>query len=807
MSSTTGQAWAQLTQDAQWALRSLGRRPFFTVAVALMLAVGIGLNAAIFTVVDAALFKGFRHVQRNDQLVRVGTTTGAIYYPDFEEWRTQGRALADLALVRGVFHTLRAGADSPQTVFAMEVTANTFGLLGVSPVVGRDFRPEDAQPGAEPVVVLRHDVWTRLFRGAPDVVGQRIPLDGVPTTVIGVMPAGFAFPAEQELWTPLIPNAAAIARATPYARYAYGRLADGASVDTARAELQTIGDRLAREFPATNRLVSPTVSGFDDWFVGRQSKTLYLSVWGAVGCVLLIVCGNVANLFGLQVIGRSNELLVRQALGASRARLVRQFALEAGLLAGAGGAAAWLAAVVGLGVFRAAVRFPPMLSVDVDVAMFGYLWAVCAIAGGVTGGAAAVHLVRVVGAASQAGATRMVAESRRGARLIDAFVALQVALAIVLLVSAGVLARALIGITTASAGIDATNVVTASLYLPPERYPSVDARLGFFRTLEARLSAHPDVNTIGFAAIPPTERTPRDPMDVSDAIGASPETPVPTASLAVSPGYFRAVGATIVEGRDVQWADTASAAVVLVNQRLAERHWPGVSPIGRRLRFMPSSGPPGEWLTVVGMTSNIVQNDPTRQAIEAIAYVPYGQRPQPNMFAFVRSRTAIGASATAIREAVYELDATLPVPSLAPLETRLSQAHTLERQVAAMLGVFSTLALLLAAVGVYAVIAQAVASHAREIGIRVAVGAGARDVVAAVAGGRLKTVAVGVGAGLVLSAGTTQVLTTQFASAFSWDPLVVALATTMLAVAVTCGCLVPVRRALRVDPAIVLREE
>ena len=273
----TAQAY---TQDALWAVRSLRRRPMFTAAVALMLGVGIGLNAAIFTVVDAALFKGFRHVQRNDRLVRVSTTRDVIYYPDFEEWRAQSHSLADLALVRGVFHTLQAGDDGPQTVFTTEVSANTFRLLGVAPAVGRDFRPEDAQPGANPVVVLRHDVWARLFQRAGDVVGRRIPLDGVPTTVIGVMPEGFSFPAEQEIWTPLIPTAAAAARETPYARYAYGRLGDGASLEAARTELRTIGDRLARAFPATNQFVAPTVSGFDDWFVGRESRALYLGVWG-----------------------------------------------------------------------------------------------------------------------------------------------------------------------------------------------------------------------------------------------------------------------------------------------------------------------------------------------------------------------------------------------------------------------------------------------------------------------------------------------------------------------------------------------
>ena len=203
-------ALSGMPQDAQWAFRSVRRRPVFAASVVLMLGVGIGLNVAIFTVVDAALFKGFRHVQRNDRLVRVSTTQDAIFYPDFEAWRTQSRALLDLALVRGVFHTLQTGQDGPQTVFTTEVTPNAFRLLGVAPLSGRDFLPEDAQSGAAPVVMLRHDTWMRLFQGASEVVGRQIILDGAPTTVIGVMPEGFSFPAEQEIWTPLIPTSAAM---------------------------------------------------------------------------------------------------------------------------------------------------------------------------------------------------------------------------------------------------------------------------------------------------------------------------------------------------------------------------------------------------------------------------------------------------------------------------------------------------------------------------------------------------------------------------------------------------------------------
>lgn len=805
----TIRALSGMPQDARWAFRSVRRRPVFAASVVLMLGVGIGLNAAIFTVVDAALFKGFRHVQRNDRLVRVSTTKDAIFYPDFEAWRAQTRALVDLALVRGVFHTLQAGPDGPQTVFTTEVTPNAFRLLGVAPVVGRDFVSDDAQPGAAPVVMLRHDVWTRLFQGASEVVGRQIVLDGAPATVIGVMPDGFSFPAEQEIWTPLIPTTAAMSRETPYARYAYGRLGDGASVDAARADVQTIGRQLAMAFPATNERVVPTVAGFNEWFVGAQSRAIYVGVWGAAICVFLIVCGNIANMFVLQMIGRGNELRVRQSLGASSPRLVWQAALEAGTLALPAGAIAWWVMGLGVDLIRGSQVIPPMLAVQPDFVPFAFMWASGALVAGGVGAAAAAQCIRRDSVGGLATSDRTTTASRRATRMVDGFVGLQVALAIVLLVSAGVLVRMLVRITTARAGVEAAKVVTASLYLPPERYVSSDARLAFFRALDERLSAHPSIATVGFGEVPPTARAPRRSVEIADAVDAGSEPGEATASVVVSPGYFRAIGAAIVEGRDVLWTDTWASAVVLVNQRFAERHWPNNSPIGRRVRFGATApgGTPSEWLTVVGVTSDIVQNDATRQQFEPVVYVPYSRRPQSNMFAFVRSRSDIGLSAAALRESVFALDHSLPLPSLAPLEERLARAHTLERQAAATLGGFSTLAVILAAVGIYAVVGQVVTRRTREIGIRLAVGATSRDIVNSVATGQLRLIAAGVGIGLALSAGATGLLTTQIVGLPAWDPVVVMVATGVLGAAAALGCWLPMQRALRIDPAIVLKQE
>ncbi len=352
------------------------------------------------------------------------------------------------------------------------------------------------------------------------------------------MPEGFSFPAEQEIWTPLIPTSAAMARETPYARYAYGRLGDGASVEAARADVQTTGRRLAMAFPATNERVVPTVAGFDEWFVGAQSRAIYVGVWGAAVCVFLIVCGNIANLFVLQTIGRGNELRVRQALGATSSRLVRQVALEAGMLAVPGGAIAWWVMGLGVDLIRGSQVIPPMLAVQPDIVSFGSMWASGALVACGVGAAAAAQCLGRDGVGSPATSDRTTTASRRATRIVDGFVGLQVALAIVLLVSAGVLVRMLVGITTASAGVDAARVVTASLYLPPERYVSSEARLGFFRALDERLSAQPSIAAVGFGEVAPTERAPRRSLEIADSVAAGSEPAVPTTSVVVSPGLL-----------------------------------------------------------------------------------------------------------------------------------------------------------------------------------------------------------------------------------------------------------------------------
>ncbi len=799
-----------LVQDVRWGLRGLRTRPGFTFVAVSMLAIGIGINGAVFTIVNAALFKGFRHVQRNDQIVQVGTTRDLIYYPDFVEWREQVTSFDDLALVRGYFHTLNTGRDDPETAFTTEITTNMFGLLGVTPWLGRDFLPGDAEPGAEPVAILRHDLWVRRFGADPNVIGRSVRVDGVPTTIVGVMPEGFSFPAEQELWTPLVPTAAALRRETGYARYAYARLAEGVRLDTARAELETVGRRLEQAYPGTNQNMVPVLSGFDEWFVGAAARTLYKGLWGAVGCVLLIVCVNVANLLVLQAIGQSHEMAVRLALGAGRWRVVRQFVIESLLLSSLGGVIGWWLAHVGVRVFTLAQAASAVLALEIDRSVIVYLSAISAATGLAAGLATATHLTKLSAGGVSIAANQTVAGGRGGTRLSYVFVGVEMALAIMLLAGAGVTIRSLVRVLTANVGVKAAKVLTASLYLPPERYTSSEARLAFYRDLGDRLAALPGVESVAFGAMAPTERTPRVAFELADTPALDERTRPTTAMCVISPGYFSVLGASIVAGRDIQSSDRApDAPIVLVNQRFADRQWPGQSPLGKRLRLFSASpgAPPTPWLTVVGIASNIVQNDRTRQAFEPTLYVLYAQQPQPNMFAFARSRVPPGSLATAVRREVYAMDPQLSVPAVWPLDTRLDRAYAIERNTTVLFGGFAIVALVLAAVGLYGVVAHGVSRRTREIGIRLAVGATRRDILALFLGSGLSAVGGGLLVGLAMSVAVNQLLKSQLAGVSPADPLALVAASVVLVVAAGLGGWVPARRAADVDPVVALKPD
>ena len=417
--------------DLRQSLRHFRGDPSFAVIAIGMLAVGSGINSAVFTVVDAALFGGYAHVQESDRLVQIRTNNSTLYYPDFRIWQSEATSLQGIALVRGVFHTLGGNALTPESFFTTEVSSGTLGMLGVRPLLGRDFTVEDERAGAEPVLILRHDIWSSRFGANPAIIGQHVVLSGRTATVIGVMPEGFSFPWGQSLWTALIPSPAALARQTGYARYAIGRLEPGVSMKTAQIELDSIAARLSESYPATNKNLRPILSGFEDWYIGQRNRSLYRITWAAVLFLLVIICANVANLFVGQAISRSREISVRLALGSGRWRIHRQLLVEGLALAGLGGLGGLILAWTFLRIYPSVEVSEVILGLSLNARTLAYLVLISASAGLASSLGAAVYLTRLsASGAPQSGRTST--EGRRARRVSNTLVAVETICAIVL---------------------------------------------------------------------------------------------------------------------------------------------------------------------------------------------------------------------------------------------------------------------------------------------------------------------------------------------------------------------------------------
>jgi putative ABC transport system permease protein len=799
--------WGGKSLDLRIALRALKRSPAFTAFSILTLAIGIGASAAAFAVSRGPLFEGFHRVRDNPRLAYVTTNRNAVYYPDFEWWRTQSTAFEDMALVRGVFTTLSADGSGPATYFTTEVSANTFRLLGVQPMLGRDFVAGDAQRGATRVVILRHDLWRSRFAADPAVVGRTVRLNGLPTTIIGVMPEGFSFPEDQRLWTPLVPTDAALERQTFFARYGVGRLAAGSTIERARMELTALGRQLEAQHPDTNRNTVPVAQDFRGYFIGSNGTVAYTTLWGAAMVLLLIASGNVGNLLLQRTIARGGDVHLRLALGASRWRAGRHLMVESLVLCGAGGALGWWIATAGATTYALMNTSGPLSGVSMKATAPSVWLYVIAIS---IGAGLLAALPAIVSTTKFSGTMTLKDAAPRGAgqrgHLPGLVLAGGVALTLVALTGAGLMVRSLINVFAADIGITQANVLTMSLYIPPDHYVDSESQVSFYQRLRMRLEAVPGVESVALGGVPPTESAAQATYELAGA-GVSDEASRPsTAHIVVSPGYFHTLGAPVVDGREFTELDGAtSPPVAIVNDAFVARQ-PAASVIGKQLRLF-REGKPQAWLTIVGVTANIVQNDRTRQTLGPVVYLPYRQRPQPNMFVFARTRVAPETLRDAFAAQVYALDPGLPVPALMPLTERFSRAYAFERNITVVLLAFALVALMLAVVGVYATVAHSVALRTREIGIRIAIGATSRDIRGWVMHHGIRPLLLGliVGSGAAMLTG--RFLPSLLVRVSSGDPLTLLVASIVLVGAGVLGCFVPAQRASRIDPSVALRHE
>jgi putative ABC transport system permease protein len=824
---TTRETWGwigleQLAQDVRYAWRTLRKTPGFTAVAVMTLALGIGANTAMFSVINAVLLRPLPFpppealvaVAHTD--LRQGPNRGAsmtLSYPDFFDFRSKSHAFEHLSAYRDGGFTLVNGGRSLHLVGAV-VSSEIFSTLATPPVLGRAFRPEDERAGAD-VAVISDSLWRSQFAAAPDIVGRTVSLDARPYTIVGVMPATFRFPIKfpaAQIWITLATDArlenAGDAPMTgqrgAHLLRAIGRLRPSTTTGSAQADLEVVHAALAREFPEDNALRGVRVTPQLDALVGDTRQSL-LVLLAAVGCVLLIACVNLANLLLARGAGRSAEIAMRAALGASAQRIVRQLLTESLVLA-ALGTACGLA--VAYGSIAALVRWSPvdvrgLDQVGLDGTVLAFTAAI-AIASALAFGL--VPALRAARAEATPGsqATARTTAGRTERRLRGVLVVAETAVGVVLLVGAGLLLRSFDRLVRTPAGFDPDHVVTANFVLPDKRYPYLQ-QVAFYDALLADLRALPEVEAMAATVPLPLSGSNYSISFQQDGAAA---TARESADFAlVSPGFFRAMHIPLVSGRDVTEADDdAAPRVVIVNETFARRYFPGVNPIGKRIKpGLSTTEKETPWREVVGVVGDI-RNRSFRDAVRPAYFVPYAQGLISPLRLVIRTRKTAGI-AEEVRKVIASKDPEIALYDVKTMEQFMATSVASPRFQALLLALFAGVGLALTAVGLYGVMAYGVAQRTREFGIRLALGARPGELRSLVMRGALALVAAGLVLGILAAGFATELLASALYGVNRLDPATfTGVAAVLLAVAMLASYL-PARRATRVDPMRALRAE
>ena len=813
---------ATLLQDIRYGLRVLWQKPGFTAVAVLTLALGIGANTAVFSLVSAVLVRPlqYREAERLVMLWEDGTAAG---FPrdvpavgNYAEWRAQNKVFEDVAALDQRVYDLTGEGGEPQKIFGLGVTSNFFPLLGAEAKLGRALLPEEDRPGASRVAVLSHGLWQRRFGGERSAVGRDVILNGEPYHIVGVMPADFQFEYPNvDLWVPAAFTPEQLADHASHYLDVVGRLKPGVTVEQAEADLNVIARGISEAHPDDAANLKAAVVPLREHLAGDARRPLLLLL-AAVALVLLIACANVAGVLLSRAAARRREIAVRAALGASRLRIVRQLMTESALLSAAGGV---VGALLALWTFSFLGQLVPaglgaVAEPRLDAAVLGFTLFVSLVASIAFGLAPALQAsktdlsdaLKQTGGRSGAGA---------GRRLRGAFVVAEVALALVLLVGAGLVVRTLYNLHEQYAGLKPESVLTVRTQLADNRYREPARRAAFYDRVLERVKSLPGVVAAGYTTAVPLMR-----KGGANGLSIEGKDNGPNANWnanhrQVSPDYFRALGVALREGRGLEERDDeGSLPVAVINETMARSFWPGETAVGKRFKVgLPDS--PQPWLMVVGVVEDVRQMA-SDEPVKAEMYVPYRQavvywKAGNNWFAprdlVVRTSVEPKSLAPAVREAVKEVDPYQPVSGVLTLEEVL-RLDTAQRRVGMiLLAAFAGLALLLAALGIYGVLAFFVVQHTPEIGVRMALGASPGDMLRMVVGRGMRLALAGVGVGLAAAFALTRLIESQLFGVSASDPLTFAGLALLLAAVALLACLIPARRATKVDPMVALRYE
>ena len=806
---------SDLLQDLRYAIRTLRRSPGFTGIAILTLALGIGATTAILSLVNATLLRALPYPEA-DRIVRVHQTVqegrSTVSPPDFTDWRAGSDAFAGMAAYHGTSYAL-TGVGEARQVQALKVTGDFFTVMGVTPIVGRSIGNADAQVGAEPVVVISEAMWRRDFGADRALIGRRLLLDATPYTVIGVAPARFDFPDGREMWTPLFFTEEDLAtqRGAHYLSV-IARLKPGVTIERASSQVASVADRMALEYPNTNRESSAEAISLRDDLVGSGRETLALLL-GGVALVLLIACANVANLLVARALRRRRDLALRQAVGASRTRLTRLVLVESVVLALAGGALGIVLAAWGTPLLA---RLRPddafLQAATVDWRVLGMTALICLTTGILFGIFPALRLVPSTGFSRHLGGGRgsaLSAEAHRARRIL---VMAEMALAFVLLVGSALLLRSFAALYQTELGFETDSRLTFSLWAPETRYDTPEKTAAYYANALEQIQAIPGVENVGTTMALPLSGTSYS-ISMHSIDGRALETEeqdrLTSQIRPVSPDYFASIGIPVLRGRAIDESDRADAPhAVVLNETAAERIFPGEDPIGHEVRVGTRFGLGGERAggTVVGVVAD-TRDFGAAEEHNPIVYLSHAQFPITFMQVVARTSRQPESLMRAVRAAVARVDPNVPIFELQTMEDAFSQSVAGPRFMLTLIGMFAVLAVVLASIGLYGVTAYGVSERTREIGIRLALGARTGDVERMIVRGGGVVAAAGILLGIVAAFWVGRLLEAQLYGVEPLDPLSIGGAVLVLLPVALLASWVPARRATRVDPAITLRTD
>ncbi|HSO75690.1 MAG TPA: ABC transporter permease [Blastocatellia bacterium] len=809
-----------LQQDLRYGSRMLRKNPGFTLVAVMTLALGIGANTAIFSVVSGVLLRPLpysdpgRLVQFWETNPLKGWTQATVAPANLFDWQEQNQSFEDIAAYMGsdtkdagMSNHFLTGEGEPERVRGLHVTGNLFSVLGVSAARGRTFTPEETLAGNHRVTVLSHDLWQRRFGGDPSILDQTISINGANRTVIGVMPEGFYFPSKQiELWVPMGWEHAQIARLRrPHFLRAIGRLKPGVSIEQARGDMTSIATVLEGQYPDTNTQMGVGLGPLQEWIVG-DSRPALLVFLAAVGLVLLIACANVSSLLLARAEARRKEIAIRVALGAGRWRIIRQLLSESLLLALLGGTIGIFLAVWArkLLLVLGARHIPRIHEISLDAAALGFTLAITLIAAVLAGLLPAWQVSRqeLTGALKD-GQKGAGGSQRSGLRSL--LVVSEIALSFMLVIGAGLLIKSFIRLMQVDPGIDPDNVLTLRVDLPGSKYPEDHQKAAFYEEIERRISGLPGVESVGATTCLPLEGY----RWTGDATVEGRPVDDYLRELrhkTVTAGYFRTLKIPLLSGREYDGRDTTtSPKVAVVNEAFARWAFPNEDSIGRRVKFSkPTIDSP--WFEIIGVVRGEKQ-DGLDKDIKPEVYEAQSQNVESQLVMVVRTNGNPMNLAGAVREEIRAVDRDLPPYDIKPMNEVLSASFARQRFTVTLLGVFALLALGLAAIGIYGVVAYSVTQRTYEIGLRRALGAQSGDVLKLVGRQLARLAVTGIGLGLAASIALTRLIASLLFDVSATDPATFAAVALLLGGVALLAASIPARRAVKVDPMVALRYE